>query len=85
MNEAFKPGGLSYTANVNPERQTIEIIPTATSRRYTSLTVNDCEVKSGQAFTTALKNKVTKLSIKVVSPDGGTNSVYSLVITKDVN
>ena len=82
----FNPGVLNYTADVNPGRQTIEIIPTATSRRYTSLTIKGTGVNSMQAFKVALKYKVTTtISIKVVSPDEKANNVYSLVVTKDSN
>ena len=82
MKEVFKPGHVNYTINVAPDTHTIEVIPTATSRRYTSLTINGSAAKSGQAFKVATSDKVNVLSIKVVAPDGATNKVYSLTIAK---
>lgn len=82
INEAFKPGRLNYTINVTPDTHTIAITPTATSRRYTALTINGSAVKSGQALKVALNDGVNVLSIKVVAPDGATNQVYSFAVTK---
>lgn len=69
---------------IPPEQfgQAVEIIPTATSRRYTALTSNGSVVRSGQAFQVALNDDVKVCSIKVVAPDGATHRVYSLTATK---
>ena len=78
LNETFKPGILNYTATAGHIPQTIEIIPTATSRRYASLTINGIEVKSGQAFTCELDRN--KYAIHVTSPDQSTSTEYTLII-----
>ncbi|MCJ7551393.1 MAG: cadherin-like beta sandwich domain-containing protein [Anaerolineae bacterium] len=80
MVEAFKPGRLNYTANVAPDKHTIEIIPTTTSRRASSLTVNGSEATSGQAYEIAVKDKDQEVAIQVVAPDGTTTKVYSLTV-----
>jgi len=82
LNEAFKPGRLNYTLNVAPDNQAVEIIPTATSRRYTALTINGSVVESGQTVKVALNDDVKVCSIKVIAPDGATHRVYSLTVTK---
>jgi glyoxylase-like metal-dependent hydrolase (beta-lactamase superfamily II) len=87
MNEAFKPGQLDYTATVDADAYAVEIVPTTTSRRYAALTINGSAVKSGHAFKVTLNATVNALqgnvvSIKVVAPDGETNKVYSLTVTK---
>lgn len=82
VNKAFKPGRLNYTIDVAPDTRTVAITPTTTSRRYTALTINGSAVESGQAFKAALNDQVNVFSIQVVAPDGSTNRVYSLTITK---
>lgn len=82
LNEIFKPSSFNYTADVDPNLSQIEIIPTATSRRYAALKINGVEVKSGQSFTALLKQKATlpTFSIEVVSPDRSTTCSYTLEV-----
>lgn len=81
INEAFKPGRPSYTLDVAPGMQTIEIVPTATSRRHSSLTVNGHAVQSGQAFPITVMHEATGAEIQVVAPDGTTTQTYALTIS----
>jgi glyoxylase-like metal-dependent hydrolase (beta-lactamase superfamily II) len=77
----FRPGILTYTAYVDSDTGEIEIIPTATSRRYTALTVNGTGVASGQACRMALDGLETRTTIRVVAPDGVTSRDYTLILT----
>ena len=85
INETFKPNIFHYTANTNPDTQKVEIVPTPTSQRYSALTINNNEAGSGQPSRVRLGSKDNNFSIKVVAPDGKTESLYSLVITKSTH
>jgi glyoxylase-like metal-dependent hydrolase (beta-lactamase superfamily II) len=82
LNEVFKPSIFNYTAVIEPNVSQIEIIPTATSRRYSALKINGVDAKSGQAFIAPLKKKVklTIFSIDVTSPDRSTTGNYTLQV-----
>jgi glyoxylase-like metal-dependent hydrolase (beta-lactamase superfamily II) len=82
LNEAFKPAVFTYTADLDPDVSQIEIVPTATSRRYAALKINGVEAVSGQPFVDPLKEKATPstFSIEVVSPDRSITSIYTVKV-----
>jgi hypothetical protein len=82
LNEAFKPATFAYTADLDPGLVEIEIVPTATSRRYAALKINGVEAVSGQPFAVPPQEKATSttLSIEVLSPDRSTANTYTLSI-----
>ena len=81
LNEPFKPARLTYTADVGPGGAQIEIIPTATSRRYAALRIDGAEVKSGQPFAFLLGHRMpVTCTIEVVAPDRSTSRTYTLTV-----
>jgi len=84
LNEAFKPSIFAYTADLDPNVSEIEIVPTATSRRYAALRINGVEARSGQPFATLIEGEMTPatLSIEVVSPDRSTTCVYMVKVNR---
>jgi len=82
LNEPFVPGRLDYTAGVAAGTGSTEIIPTATSRRYAALTINDSAVESGQPFEVTLSDRANTFLVKVVAPDETSSNVYSLIVAK---
>ena len=82
MAEGFTPDRLSYTATVSPDVQTVEIVPTATSRRYHSLTIDGAKVTSGQAFEAAVPDEGHTFTIEVVAPNETTKTTYALSVTR---
>lgn len=77
----FHPATADYTAHANAARKEIQIIPTATSRRYTSLTINKASVKSNAPFTAPMVQGENIFQITVTSPDGSANKTYTLTIS----
>jgi len=84
LNEAFKPSIFAYTADLDPNVSEVEIVPTATSRRYAALKINGVEARSGQPFAALIKGEVTPtmLSVEVVSPDRSTTCVYMVKVNR---
>jgi glyoxylase-like metal-dependent hydrolase (beta-lactamase superfamily II) len=82
LNEAFKPALFTYTADLAPDLSQIEIVPTATSRRYATLKIDGVEAVSGQPFVVPLKEKVrpSTVSIEVLSPDRSATGIYTVQV-----
>ena len=83
LNEAFKPALFTYTVDLGPDVSQIEIVPTATSRRYAALKIDGVEAVSGQSFVLPLKEAATPstFSIEVVSPDRSMTRIYTVKCT----
>lgn len=82
LTPAFTPDGSSYTARVATQTAEIQIIPTATSRRHSALTINHTNVQSNTAFSTPLVPGENSFQISVTSPDGTIIKTYTLTITR---
>jgi glyoxylase-like metal-dependent hydrolase (beta-lactamase superfamily II) len=84
LNEAFVPSIFAYTADLDPNVSQIEIVPTATSRRYAALKINGVEARSGQPFPALIEGEAapTTLSIEVVSPDRSTTCAYTVTVSR---
>jgi glyoxylase-like metal-dependent hydrolase (beta-lactamase superfamily II) len=84
LNEAFVPSIFTYTADLDPNVSQIEIVPTATSRRYAALKINGVEARSGQPFPALIEGEAapTTLSIEVVSPDRSTTCAYTVTVSR---
>jgi glyoxylase-like metal-dependent hydrolase (beta-lactamase superfamily II) len=82
LSQPFKPGRYAYEVYVAPGVAHIDIIPTATSNRYSALNINDVDVVSGQPYTAPIhgEQEPVVFKITVVSPDQSTTSSYSLQV-----
>ena len=78
---ATRKTNLTFTANVDADVDTIEIVPTAASSGA-SITVNGKAVASGAAYQTALTGATTKFTVKSTAKDGKTAKVYTVVVNK---
>jgi glyoxylase-like metal-dependent hydrolase (beta-lactamase superfamily II) len=82
LNEAFKPAVFTYTVDLGLDVSQIEIVPTATSRRYAAIKIDGVEAVSGQPFVVPLKERSmpSTVSIEVVSPDRSRTSIYTVQV-----
>lgn len=78
----FNPDHMHYTAQVGGARTDVQIIPTATSQRYSALTINEIEHDSNSVFSAPLAKGENLFEISVVSPDGSVRNTYTLTITR---
>ncbi len=82
LDSGFTPFGFNYTVVVDASVTGTDIIPTATSSRYHSLTINDVPWKSGTVHSAQLEMGDNTFLITVTSPDGSVTHTYTLVVTR---
>lgn len=79
----FNPDTADYTGAVAATLTELEIIATATSRRYSRLTINETFVESNAIFSAPLALGETVFQITVGSPDESASKTYTLTISRN--
>lgn len=77
----FDPWTYNYEIKVPAAGRSITIVPVSMSTKIKSMTLNGRAVESRSSNTVTVA-KGTVITIKVVAPDGVTNSTYTFVVTQ---
>jgi glyoxylase-like metal-dependent hydrolase (beta-lactamase superfamily II) len=82
LNAGFTPFNFDYTATVDTTVTHVDIIPTTTSTRCQSLTINNVQTKSATPYSAQLETGNNTFVITVTAPDGKATNTYTLIVTK---
>ena len=82
LSPAFAPDVKDYTVSLPRNAQSIEVTTEPTSTRSRQLTIDEQPIETGVPHEVKLKETLSSINIRVMSPDGSDTAQYTVTVKR---